>query len=96
MSLTDKIRTRVTDHTPGVGYVFIVCGSAKKSGCGRVIPYYRLYGGIAKNGCPYCDGIYFSPKRIPEWKAAWFLFWGWLTGRGDPRMPMRKVASKYA
>ena len=96
MSIAARLEKRLTSHTADVGWVFVVCGSPKTGGCGRVIPYYRLYGKVARTGCPYCASIYFSPRQIPEWKAAWLLFWGWLTRRGDPRMPMRKTLSPYA
>ena len=91
MRIADWLRAKVTDHTPDVGRVFVVCGSARTGGCGRVIPYYRLYGRVAQMGCPHCGNIYFSPRRIPEWKAAWLVIWGYVSGKGDPRMPMRKA-----
>lgn len=77
--------------------MFVVCGALGHPGCGRVIPYYRLCGrGVRTVGCPKCGALYFHPARIPEWRAALWLVWGWVTRRGDPRMPLRTAASKYA
>jgi hypothetical protein len=91
------LRRKITDHTVGVARVFIVCGAGKHIGCGRVVPYYRLYGkGITSVGCPKCGQIHFRPATIPEWRAALWLFWGWVTRQGDPRMPMRIMTDTYA
>ena len=90
--ISDWIRKRVTDYTPGVGRVFLAC-----RGCERVVPYYKLYGkGITTNGCPHCGHLYFQPKQIAEVYAAWLLLWAYVTKQGDPRMAYRKIDSKYA
>lgn len=97
MKVSDWLRTRITDYTPGVGRVFVVCGAGPHAGCNRVIPYYRLYGPRANRvGCPHCGQVYFRPATIAEWKAALWLAWGWITRQGDPRMPMRTAPNKYA
>ena len=90
------LRNTFTDHTPGVGRVFVLCGGGSMVGCNRVIPYYRLYGQVAQTGCPHCGRHYFRPARIPEWRAALWVLWGVISGKGDPRMPMRIVTDKYA
>ena len=94
----DWLRQRITDYTPGVGRVFVVCGAGPHVGCNRVVPYYRLYGRgrRAKAACPHCGQIYFRPAQIPEWRAALWLAWGVLTRQGDPRMPLRTSESRYA
>jgi hypothetical protein len=95
--LTDYIRARITDYTPGVGRVFVVCGAGPHVGCNKVVPHYRLYGkGIATLGCTRCGNTYVRPANIPEWKAALWLAWGYLTRKGDPRMPLRMTSSPYA
>lgn len=94
--IAEWLRQRFTDHTPGVGRVFVVCGGGRMAGCNRIIPYYRLYGEAAKVGCIHCGGHYFRPAQIPEWKAALWVLWGHLSRKGDPRMPMRTVLGKYA
>ena len=92
MGIGEWIRKRVTEYTPNVGHVFVAC-----RGCERVVPYYRLYGKhIKSHGCPHCAHLYFAPVQIPEWKAAIYVAWGFLTKQGDPRMPFRVVGSKYA
>ena len=96
MHIAERLRAKFTDYTPGVGRVFVVCGGGGHQGCNRVVPYYRLYGREAKVGCIKCGCVYFRPAQIPEWKAALFVLWGFLTRRGDPRMPMRIVSDKYA
>lgn len=95
--LADWLRQRVTDHTPGVGRVFVVCGASGHAGCNRVVPYYRVYGCSPKRvGCPKCGQVYVRPALIPEWKAALWVLWGWISRQGDPRMPLRQVTSPYA
>lgn len=97
MKVSDWLRKNVTDYTPGVGRVFVICGGGPRSGCGRVVPYYRLYGPLARKvGCPYCGQLYFRPAPIPEWRAALWVVWGWISRQGDPRMPMRMVHDRYA
>ena len=92
MRLSAWLRGKVTDYTPGVGRVFIACRE-----CHRVVPYYRLYGRhLPRAGCPHCAHLYFHPVQIPEWKAALFVAWGFLTKQGDPRMPFRVIENKYA
>lgn len=89
--MLDWLRRRLTDYTPGVGRAFLVCRA-----CGGVVPYYRVHGPIrTATGCR-CGHTYVRPATIPEWKAAGWLLWGWLTRRGDPRMPIRQVDSRYA
>lgn len=90
MHIGEWIQARVTDYTPGVGRVFVRCTS-----CQRVVPYYRLSGRIVSYGCR-CGNKYFRPVNIPEWQAALWLAWGWVTGKGDPRVPERKVDTHYA
>lgn len=95
--IADWLRQRITDYEPGVGRVFVQCGAVSKAGCGRVIPYYRLYGRhLKRTGCPHCGKAFFSPTRIPEWKAALWLLWGWVSRQGDPRMPLVQARSPFA
>lgn len=80
--------------TPGVQRVFIACAA-----CQRVMPHYRVYGQRASNGQCRCGSNTFKPRRIPEWKAMfWVLVVGWLWRKTlrrepewDPRMPIRQV-----
>jgi hypothetical protein len=83
--------------TPGIDRVFIACDR-----CGRVMPHYRVYGQkVARvtDGLCRCGGSTFRPRRLPEWRAAWWvLLVGWLwrkTIRGaaewDPRVPLRQL-----
>lgn len=98
MALRAWVRRKVTDHTPGIGRVFLICGAKSVAGCGRVVPYYRVYG-KGKNktlGCPHCGQSYYRPAQIPEWRAALWLLWGWISKNGDPRMPIDRVTSPYA
>jgi hypothetical protein len=88
--LEDWLRRKVTDYEPGVGRVFMRCGAGQYAGCNRVLPYYRLHGRHKTVGCPKCGGLYFRPVVIPEWLALCWLVWSYCTGKGDPRMPMRK------
>jgi hypothetical protein len=60
------------------------------------VPYYRLTGRTAYLGCRHCGQVFFHPTRIPEWRAAVWVLWGFVTKQGDPRMPIRQAASKYA
>lgn len=90
MQLSDHLRSRLTDHTPGVGWVFLACCL-----CQRTVPHYRLYGKRVSGKC-YCGHDRFRPVQIAEWKAALWLAWGWLSRRGEPRMPLREAPSKYA
>lgn len=90
--LTTALRHRLTDYTPGVGRVFLICKD-----CHRVQPYYRLYGpaGQTRMGCA-CGCPYVKPATIPEWKAAWWLLWSAVRRKGDPRMPYRTIEDRYA
>lgn len=94
--VTEWVRRKVTDYTPGVGRVFVVCGAGPHPGCNRVVPYYRLHGKGRPTGCPHCANTYFRPAQIAEWRAALWLLWGWLTRQGDPRMPFRVITDRYA
>lgn len=89
--IQDWLRRRVTEYTPGVGRVFLVCRE-----CQRVVPYYRVYGPKAHMGCPHCANDTYRIARIPEWKAALWLLWGYVSRQGDPRMPIRQAPTKYA
>ena len=92
MTLAEKARKRFTDYEPGVARLFIACRL-----CGRVVPYYRVYGKKPQaTGTCYCGHDYFRPKRIPEWKAALWLVWAWARGKPDPRMPHRTMTTPYA
>lgn len=93
--LADWIRTKTTDYTSEVGRVFLRCGAGPKSGCNRVVPHYRLYG-KGKPGHCRCGHVYVRPAQIPEWQAAVWLLWGYVTKQGDPRMPMRQAPNRYA
>lgn len=89
---------RVAFASDEVGRVFIAC-----DGCGRVMPHYRVYGRVVKkvtDGLCVCGSTLFRPRRLPEWKAMWWVLvrgWFWRkTIRGesewDPRMPVRREA----
>ncbi len=86
---------RVAFATEDIGRVFIAC-----DGCGRVMPHYRVYGRVVKkptDGLCACGSAMFRPRRLPEWRAMWWVLvvgylWRNLIRRElewDPRMPVR-------
>lgn len=92
------LRTTLTDYTPDVARVFVCCED-----CHRVVPHYTVSGRTGRLDCR-CGGTTFRARRIPEWKAAWWvlvvgLLWRKTVCRRadwDARVPMRTAPSKYA